>query len=291
MIRAVKNIYANGASDASTFYYPEVTFQWSAAKSTAKNVESGPSNFGVPTYNVIVWMKDPNVIDFTKACTGTGEELLEFVPPTTLTFPIGNSNVSYSAINPITNAGVTESNGACSGNHVYIAASGDKLNFHPVSGAKVPLPVLSGLWKLKIGGVEMASFDLAVTSPVDSDNKPKVYVPSFKATVNTTTNILSAVEFQFSMWDKATSAYIPVTDATILESSITNLNFSCDGTKQDGSRLTDREDDMAGSSVNGKYTVATTKHSWTWDTVGGDATCSPRVSYNMGGSQFNFSFE
>lgn len=292
VIRNVKNIYSNSNEDGSISYTPETTFQWQLSREQALNRETDPTTYGLPTYNVIVNVLD-SALSFSDVCANSIKKLLEMVPPSTLTFPLGNETKVYSPLNSIKSTVVELDNTgeACTGEHLYIGSSGQaNFNFHPLSGAKVPLPVLPGQWKFKVDGKEAASFDLAATSPIDENNIAKIYVPIVKFNVDAN-DVISSLETKIAIWNETLSEFETLTDTSLFESSVSQFGFLCDDSDGDSDmRVMDHGVGSGfGTSVNGVYKGTFTR-TWNYSTENSKTklVCSWRVSYSMGGAQYNF---
>lgn len=80
----------------------------------------------------------------------------------------------------------------------------------------------AGVWTLKVGGEEVAKFDMASAHPLDDNDKPNVYVPTAKI-MKTAEGLISSIEVVFHVWDKATSSFVEVTDLTAFQKQVTQL--------------------------------------------------------------------
>ncbi|MBN1984499.1 MAG: hypothetical protein JW795_23435 [Chitinivibrionales bacterium] len=84
----------------------------------------------------------------------------------------------------------------------------------------------NGIWKLKEDRTNLlVQFDLGIGTPFDTTTgKPFIYIPSVRVSVNAADTTISQISANWYHWEG--SAYAMVTDAELIQNSITFIQFS-----------------------------------------------------------------
>jgi hypothetical protein len=233
--RGLKNIIANTSADGSVFYQVTPFFIYRSLMDTAKNqfsdlstMKFAPTGAGDRsdfTYGFYFKAQDPARATFDQICNG--QRTIAFAPPADLV----KNSVTYNAANPLTSTGVVKTvNGnqvQCAVGEFYMSGSMGQASFgFNFGGGGYDGAVLPGYWRMKVDTQEVAVFDLGAYSPVGSDGKPLVYVPSVNITVDPSTNKIDKIEVKFYYWDRNTAVFKEVSDFSVFDRTVSKLKLA-----------------------------------------------------------------
>lgn len=282
------NLYLNYDPATKTAYQPQLSYTWNAgsisstgnAIPTASTIDAYQAvgfNVGIETANINAALKDG-------ICSGT--TLVELIPPAAVSNV--DSSRSWDTTNNFTNnadysptcalddtacmnigadpSSWLQSNGSENRYYCYdadfaiqipLSVNGALINFGwgPLSIPATGLP--QGTWVYKVDGSEVAWFDLAVASPVNSAGKfTTTPVPAINMAYDSVTGLISGIAITWFQFDPETDIYVALTpeqenafDAIVNDSFISVIDDTGTLNRSGSVHLGSVED--AGFSSNG----------------------------------------
>jgi len=315
-LKVIKNYWANrtgSANDVSSRAEP--FFMWN---DTILHAQQGsqPSDLRYSGWGTYVAVTT-NSIDFDKLCPagsgpsyGTPTQSITFTPPSAVTWgQMGNdgqiSNPQQMGPNhPFNNGQTTQTNQngkmVCNGGQTGFYARNDgggryMLNWG--TGGSIQGVIPNGFWSLKLDDKSLGDHDFSAAFPLDSNNKPKVLVPSVK--ISSEGANLKAITVTWQVYNSVTSAYEEVTDVKLFQKMSAEVSISVSVGNGNGN---DERRGVAGRKSQNDFEVK-----WTGTKIQADMPeafrlpfssnwgeqgkiTSIMVSYKIGSSTYNFGF-
>jgi hypothetical protein len=225
LINVIANIQDNGDY---IFAKPYMVFKSNIQK--IKNVSSASTDLtynGYGLYFIAQWAG----LTMESLCGGaSASNKLALLPPsgTTLKLCKENDSSQCRTYDQVTNGNTkaVESEGnsrsSCTSDMTGQSIAANDGNFYTsndssTSGGARPLnfnwggggydgQLASGVWTLKLNDNVVGRYDLAAANPLNANSKATVYVPSVKAVLDSS-NKVTRIEVQWSLWNSSTSSY------------------------------------------------------------------------------------
>ncbi len=223
--RNVVNAYMNREGDVAYEVLP--TF---GVEARVAGTSVAPAEWGSPSFGPYVRTNDARV-DVASLCAGT--TTLTFHPPASVT----TSLRTFGPDMPLSTAGGTSVGGGdCIGPHINFGASAGLVQLAMGAGPEagvIPFPAATpGVWRVRLDGVEVARFDLAITDPIVAGHWVAP-VPSVSLTPDAG-GVVSAVEVRWHEWSDASAAYVPLADTSGLARNVTQMFIDVRGSTSSG---------------------------------------------------------
>ena len=239
------NLYLNYNPATRSAYQPQLSYSWDSgsinsignASPTASSISGYQAvgfNIGIETANINAALKDG-------ICSGTTR--VELIPPAPVSTV--DSTRSWDAVNSFSNDADYSSScasgdtgcmniGAASSNWLQSNGSEDRYYCYDADFAiQVPLSINNsligfgwsllkipatglpeGIWVYKVDGNEVAWFDLAVASPVNSAGKfTTTPIPALNMSYDTSTGAITGISITWFQFDSVINDYVLLTPA------------------------------------------------------------------------------
>lgn len=233
-LKTVKNEYMNSAWGVTPFYF----WKSNVAK---EDVIDAFSNISLNTYHgygayvPTLYGTTPDVT-FEELC---GDKLVTITPPTAVNIKDFNDALtsvdSFDNVDStIQNQGGSRSCYSAAGMYIREDVRDGETSFMSnfgTGGSIQDSP--AGLWRMEIGSVEVARFDMALAKPVDADNNPLVLLPSAKF-ISSGGNI-TGVEIKLYSWNG--SEYVQLTDMEPVIKLVSEMSASVTKTSDNGESM------------------------------------------------------
>ena len=134
------------------------------------------------------------------------------------------------------------------------------------------------LFELDIDGTVVGKYEMASSSPFDSQNRARVFIPSVKfeaASGNVTKATISILS-----WDSVTEQYVALTDLTLFKEALSEFIF----VPQEGSNM--QSIDLKKKASGSNFVVESSDMTQTFTTSG----VSIGISYVMFGNSYQWQF-
>jgi hypothetical protein len=218
LLKTVKNEYMNNKWAVEPFYF------WRSGIANQNDVVDAWSDVNTSIYNGYGFYVPSNGDQGLSQADVCGGKTIELVPPSVLTL---KDEWSTRTVTKFSNAGTSVGTGdTCNGGSDYYARqdkrNGDisyMLNFG-TGGSIQESP--EGLWSMKIDNVEVGSFDLATTMPIDVNKKPLVFLPQVK--FNSSNGQIVSADVELYHWNG--TAFAKVTDMDPVRRLFTDFQAS-----------------------------------------------------------------
>lgn len=303
-LKGIKNSYVNQDGYKVGPYFawqgnnaPMISGSWTTGADT------NPSTGG---YGLYFRAPDNATVTMGSACRSVSDATQSFalIPPSAIRKNDGTTT-DITELNSSGNSGTkveSSSRLSCNGNgatvYMWGRGSGDSTilgGFNWGDSKGYVLPVKSGTWTLKYDNSVVGLFDLQSASPLGSNSKPFVFMPSVRVTNSGGT--VTKLEIRMMLYNSATDTYDVVTDLTGFKKVAYDLSvdlnkYAASGNKQEHVNL-----DISAADANGVFTITSDKFSSTW-TISDLTTSNTNpnsqgtldVSYSMYGYTFRTEF-
>ena len=238
LLKSIKNYYANVSPTGDTFY--TVLPYFSLSYGTQSDVNGMSATYTNPAqvtyggYGLYFDVKDSSVIRYSDLCGNPPGKNLTVTPPATLhgatqTGVDDGHTVTVldnTHMDPSTTSGTRESCGAPYSANLYSAglyahheatdAVDSEFGFNWGSAYGFFGSAPTGQWPMKIGGTEVARFEIAAGSPVDANGQVNVYILSVKIVADATTHAISKVQVKMYAYNPDSHSFDVITDPTTM---------------------------------------------------------------------------
>lgn len=299
--RHLVNVYLNYnySNNNGDFYFPKVEWRWQGLDiDTFDANTTSPQEFEL-TQTAAVINTNTESLQISDLCENDG--YFGLFPPKEVSInqKIYSENSGIMNTNMTTGTDDSGNTNCYNDDEVHIG----QLTPKPNAGISTfsfnfPLVDAEGFWKLKAGDKTIALFDFALSSPLDDNGNPLVFVPSIKINKNATqTDQIDSIDIQWWQY-KGNGIYNEVKDDAIIdelvsESFINLQDYSSEtAASQDINFIQyDHKGLISGKiAIDGQYHwhVGTTPS----DPSNGDAhTSNILIGYDQGGISYHFSWE
>jgi hypothetical protein len=231
--KSVKNFVINYDSTSGVYYALRPDFKWYGSYAGIDGNFQDPNQY---IYNCYNSQLDSNTTSVTidKICgtNGNKQVIVSLAPPADVSATGMTPTVIFNASNPISSTGVvcnTATDGFIDARNGYFYATNRYGNvsqsYYVGLGGTIP----TGYWTYYEDGVPKGQFDVAVASPLDSNNKIKGFVPVIKVNKDNNSKITS-IDIKWYAWDSSAGQYTELTDISILKYLLGNGDVYLDNT-------------------------------------------------------------
>ena len=272
-VKSVRNDYMNVEGLRA-----DPTFQWRStatlADVTAAFPDPSTNEYQGYSFQIEGNDRDPPPYTFNDICNST-RKLLSFSPPSDVNVMIYNTSVSLGAF---TNAGSygsgSEGSRWCDTTHkrFYAREDGDRLRIQFPSGPGIQGEIPPGLWRYNYDGQELARFSHAYFRPMDANNKPTIFVPTFKLIKNGDNYVGATVKFS----QYVNGVYLLLTDHSVVNRLALDARVS-----MWGPGVSNNDAEIIFTDGIGEATVS-------FEQPISSSANSAAVEYSMGGQRYRF---
>jgi len=289
--KSVKNFVIN-YDDASNVYYTlRPDFKWIGSYSGIDGAFQKPDEY---TYRHYQFQLDSNTTSVTmsKICGSNGQAKMEvkLSPPSDVQtrsdqMPV----VTYNAGNPMSSANATCATATdkfieAGGNAFYATNryGGVSQSYYAALSGVIP----AGYWLYYEGDQLKGQFDVAVASPITSDNRVRGFIPSIRVNKDGAGKITS-VDIKWYSWDSSANEYVELTDISILKYLVGSGDVYFDNTTDNTRTYESVHFDPAVQK-----SITPSKYTWYFGTAGTQNLQVQGIGifYNSGGTGYFFEF-
>ena len=302
-LRSARNNFMNYDPETKEYMESLPYFQWNSVISPAIN-QFSPVTDTTFNYNGYGFYFSAVFNGFTleSLCLNSDESFkaIKLVPPVPVSTGTGDNTQTVSEFTNAANPGETpvinQGNGSrkeCSGGGVYGYTYPEYpevgFNWGGLNGA-----ISEGYWKFYIEDQLKAQFDFAAVYPFDANDKPLVYIPSVKISVDPPTKEVFAVDIELYLYKNG--SYQKITDPTAFKKIAANLGFSFTEHGDGGAQIEDyKEIEFIGGET---LQLDLTKFNHRWFYTGDSSTTFESgkrldkiaFQYEIYGSSFRFEY-
>lgn len=261
VLKRVKNLYAN--DHESRWWETDVHFAWNDTLAMAHNRNTDPNSYTFDGYGVLLWARNyESELPFWDIVEGnidvaihppkneSGIEEIALSDGSTITGPFANdaidpNNVEERIVKGETRYYAGDDDFGVAKDGFGVSLSGGGMAFG--------LPMSQGYWTVTRNGSEIAWFDVAVGSPLDSEGNPTVPIPSFGFTTDGSGRVTGFAVDKWYSYDRSSGSYVQVRDMTLIDEAISFAQLYANGPDPDGEGSIDEiqdEVDDRGFSVD-----------------------------------------
>lgn len=276
------NTYLNYDPETGAYYILEPAYIWRGDIELLGNEWGDPEDLAFQGYHFFIYTNKFTSPAYSDACSGSGSVTVQ--PPAQVS--LGNGT-TFDSSSPMQNDALWWDNGnSCMSGNFIIDDRDSQMWYTVLPGDRssdILQDIVTGFWQFKYNDNVLASFDISVSKPIDTNGYPLIFLPVAK--INHDANgVVQSVNIAWKRYDLDLATYVDA-DPAVLSAMVYGARYSLQGHDDNV-----RDDYSPTNGIGTLFPGSAFSRQWSIMGTGGTELERVSIGYKMGSTAFRVSY-